>query len=82
MNSFVDFQWSRACKDEPFIRFTPGCRGFEIAEWLVRHAWTDASSVISGDEEGLLLSPVRINPQTGLTAVDVRTAISVGTGIA
>ena len=66
---------------EPFMGFTPGCRGLEIAEWLTRHADPDASYVILDDEEDFLLRQafrlVRINPETGLTSVDARKAMVV-----
>ena len=66
---------------EPFMGFTPGCRGLEIAEWLTRHADPDASSVILDDEEDFLLRPasrlVRINPETGLIPADSRKALVV-----
>ena len=68
-------------QDEPFIGFTPGCRGLEIAEWLARHAESDASYVIIDDEEDFLLRQasrwVRVDPETGLTAADVRKAMSI-----
>lgn len=68
-------------QEEPFMGFTPGCRGLEIAEWLTRHAEPDASYVILDDEEDFLLRQasrlVRINPETGLTSVDARKAMVV-----
>lgn len=68
-------------QDEPFMGFTPGCRGLEIAEWLAQYAEPDASYVILDDEEDFLLRQasrlVRINPETGLTAADVRKAMVV-----
>lgn len=68
-------------QEEPFMGFTTGCRGLEIAEWLARHAEPDASYVILDDEEDFLLQQasqlVRINPETGLTPVDVRKAFAV-----
>lgn len=68
-------------QEEPFMGFTPGCRGLEIAEWLTRHAEPDASYVILDDEEDFLLQQasqlVRINPETGLTPTDVRKAMVV-----
>ena len=66
---------------EPFMGFTPGCRGLEIAEWLARHAEPDVSYVILDDEEDILLRQasrlVRINPETGLTPEDARKAMVV-----
>ncbi|OUN59340.1 hypothetical protein B5G16_05235 [Alistipes sp. An66] len=68
-------------QEEPFMGFTPGCRGLEIAEWLTRHAEPDASYVILDDEEDFLQRQasrlVRINPETGLTPVDARKAMVV-----
>ena len=66
---------------EPFMGFTPGCRGLEIAEWLTRPADPAASYVILDAEEDFLLLQasrlVRINPETGLTSVDARKAMVV-----
>ncbi|WP_416995804.1 HAD domain-containing protein [Alistipes putredinis] len=66
---------------EPFMGFTLGCRGLEIAEWLARHAEPDVSYVILDDEEDFLLRQasrlVRINPETGLTPADARKAMVV-----
>lgn len=42
-------------QEEPFMGFTPGCRGLEIAEWLAQHAVSGASYVILDDEEDFLL---------------------------
>lgn len=68
-------------QEEPFMGFTPDCRGLEIAEWLTRHAEPDVSYVILDDEEDFLLRQasrlVRINPETGLTPTDVRKAMIV-----
>lgn len=68
-------------QDEPFMGFTPGCRGLEIAEWLARHAEPDVSYVILDDEGDFLLRQasrlVRINPETGLTPADARKAMSI-----
>lgn len=59
-------------QEEPFMGFTPGCRGLEIAEWLALHAVSDASYVILDDEEDFLLQQasrqVCINPETDLTS--------------
>lgn len=67
--------------EEPFMGFTPGCRGLEIAEWLARHVGPDASYVILDDEEDFLLRQasrlIRINPETGLTPADARKAIDL-----
>lgn len=66
---------------EPFMGFTPGYRGLEIAEWLARHAEPDVSYVILDDEEDFLLRQasrlVRINPEAGLTPADARKAMVV-----
>lgn len=66
-------------QEEPFMGFTPSCRGLEIAEWLARHAAPDASYVILDDEEDFLLQQasrlIRINPETGLTPADARKAM-------
>lgn len=71
-------------QDEPFMGFTPGCRGLEIAEWLARHAGPGTSYVILDDEEDFLLRQtsrlVHINPETGLTPEDARIAMAVLNG--
>ena len=65
-------------QEEPFMGFTPGCRGLETAEWLTRHAEPDAPYAILDEEEAVRRQQayrlVHINPETGLTPADARKA--------
>lgn len=67
--------------EEPFMSITPGCRGMEIAEWLVRNSEPSTSYVILDDEEDLLLSQagrfIKIDAEVGITATDARRAIEL-----
>lgn len=71
----------RSSAEEPFAGFTPGSRGMEIAEWLIRNAEPHTPYVILDDEEDILLRQidrfVKIDAETGITSENVRQTIEL-----
>lgn len=67
--------------EEPFVGFTSGSRGMEIAEWLICNAEPHTPYVILDDEEDILLRQtdrfIKIDAETGITPENARRAIGL-----
>ena len=79
--SYLYGAFRRSSAEEPFAGFTPGSRGMEIAEWLIRNAEPHTPYVILDDEEDILLRQtdrfVKIDAETGITSENARHAIEL-----
>ncbi len=71
----------RSSAKEPFVGFTSGSRGMEIAEWLIRNAEPHTPYVILDDEEDILLRQIdrfiKIDAETGITLENAHHAIEL-----